>query len=262
MKYKWNAEDYEKHSFSQKKWAKELINKLKLNGNESILDIGCGDGKISAEIAQNLPNGKVVAIDNSENMINLACKNYPHTKYPNLNFKIMDASDLNFFEEFDIVFSNAALHWIKDHNPVLQGIYNALKHRGKAVVQMGGKGNALEVINVINEITKFNPWKKFFEDFTFPYSFFSVDEYSSMLKLNNFKIIYIKIIPKIMVHENIEYFKGWIRTTWLPYLNQIPEHLQDKFINLIAKNYSKNHLPDEKGRILVKMKRLEFIAVK
>lgn len=94
--YSWNAKDYEKNSLAQQKWARELIANLNLTGVEDILDLGCGDGKVTVEIAQLVGDGSVVGIDNSRQMIDLAKENYPQNKHPNLSFQIMDASDLSF----------------------------------------------------------------------------------------------------------------------------------------------------------------------
>lgn len=149
--YSWDAKDYSKNSANQLQWAKELIPKLKLSGNEKLLDIGCGDGKITAELAQNLPNGSVIGIDNSEAMINLAKTSFAEKSYPNLSFQRMDARELKFVEQFDRVFSNAALHWIIDHRPVLNGVYKSLKMSGKLLFQMGGKGNAQDILGIIDE---------------------------------------------------------------------------------------------------------------
>jgi trans-aconitate methyltransferase len=114
--YVWNADDYAKHSSSQYKWARELIPKLKLSGNEALLDIGCGDGKATAAVAKCLPSGCAVGIDISEDMINLARGTFSHKAYPNLSFQRMDALALTFQARFDRVFSNAALHWISTTN--------------------------------------------------------------------------------------------------------------------------------------------------
>jgi len=130
-KYDWNANDYAEHSKAQQKWARELIAKLHLQGSENILDIGCGDGKVTAEIATAVPNGPVLGIDNSRAMVELAQKKYPVDKFPNLNFKLADARNLNFKQQFEIVFSNATLHWVRNHVPVLEGIYQCLCPGGR-----------------------------------------------------------------------------------------------------------------------------------
>ncbi len=94
--YTWNAKDYAANSQNQLKWAKELIPKLCLKGNEALLDIGCGDGKITAALARCLPKGKAVGIDSSAQMINLAQSTFSVSENPNLAFKLMDARSLVF----------------------------------------------------------------------------------------------------------------------------------------------------------------------
>ncbi len=128
--FTWNAADYHTSSPAQYQWAQELIAKLGLAGNERVLDIGCGDGKVTAEISRHLPEGKVTGVDNSPEMIRFAFDHFPRTEYRNLTFVRMDARELSFLEEFDVVFSNAALHWIPDHKPVLTGIARSLHPGG------------------------------------------------------------------------------------------------------------------------------------
>ncbi len=260
--YKWNAEEYAIHSAPQQKWARELIGKLNLKGNEIFLDIGCGDGKVTAEIATYLKNGTVVGIDNSGEMIFLATEKFPTSKYPNLSFRKVDARALPFHQEFDIAFSNAALHWVLDHGPVLEGIYQSLKPDGKVVVQMGGKGNASQVLEVLNETMCKNNWEEYFHNFSFPYGFYSPEEYGHWLRGAGFEIINLEFKPKNMVHETTEKFKGWLRSTWLPYLDRIPEILREEFIDALTLKYLERNPPDNEGKINTGMQRLEFVATK
>lgn len=120
--YSWNAKDYEKNSQAQQKWARELIANLNLTGAEDILDLGCGDGKVTAEIASLVGDGSVVGVDSSRQMIARAKEKYPQNQHPNLSFQVMDASDLSFEGCFDLAFSNAVLHWVKNHKPVVEGL--------------------------------------------------------------------------------------------------------------------------------------------
>lgn len=91
-----------------------------------MIDIGCGDGSVTAAIASRLPHGAVAGIDRSREMIRFARKQYPSSIYPNLSFVCMDAQNLTFTEEFDVAFSNAAIHGITDQWPVLAGIAQVL----------------------------------------------------------------------------------------------------------------------------------------
>jgi trans-aconitate 2-methyltransferase len=260
--YKWDAKDYQDNSAVQQKWARELIAKIGLKGREAVLDIGCGDGKITAEISKELPDGSIIGVDNSMEMIDLASKNFPCESYKNISFKLCDAKELFFCNEFDMVFSNATLHWVKNHTPVLQGIKKALKKNGKLLIQMGGKGNAREIIEVVDSIKSKLEWEEYFMDFEFPYSFFGSDEYKILLYNAGFKINYIKLINKDMTHNGKEGLKGWFRTTWFPYTNRIPENLRDLFIDEVINNYIKKYPLDNNGYTHVKMVRLEIMAEK
>jgi trans-aconitate 2-methyltransferase len=260
--YNWNAEDYQQNSAAQQQWACELIAKLALTGSENLLDLGCGDGKITAEIADRLPNGTVIGIDNSSSMITLARQQYPANRYPNLTFERMDARALAFENRFDVVFSNAVLHWIKDHRPVIGGLFKSLKPEGKILLQMGAKGGISAYLAVLDQILLLPEWKIYFQNFEFPYGFMSVEEYEAMLLAAGFQIQRVELIAKDALHANKEKFKGWIRTTWLPYTERVPEGEREQFIELIATRYLEKKPQDAEGRVHVPMVRLEVAAEK
>src|SRR5471032_3383453 len=104
---KWNAADYAANSVVQQTWARELIAKLKLRGDEHILDVGCGDGKVTAELAHVVPHGSVTGVDASPQMIQFAKKYFPPSQISNLKFQIMDARKIKSSRQFNLVFSNA-----------------------------------------------------------------------------------------------------------------------------------------------------------
>jgi trans-aconitate 2-methyltransferase len=259
--YKWDAEDYKDSSSAQIKWARELLSKLDLKGDERILDIGCGDGKITAEIANRVSSGSALGIDNSEEMIKCSLKNYPSEKHPNLDFKVIDAQNLPFNREFDVVFSNAALHWVIDHLRVLQGIKKSLKPHGRILLQMGGKGNAAEILVVLDRIISKDTWGKYFQIFSFPYGFHGPDDYNLWLQQVGLKAKRVELITKDMIQKGKEGLASWIRTTWLPYTQRIPEGLRDNFIKEIVDTYVENHPVDSNGHVQVKMMRLEVEAI-
>lgn len=258
--YKWDAEDYQRSSSAQQKWARELIKKLELGGNERILDVGCGDGKITTEISSYLINGSILGIDSSEEMIKLAKKTFPRDEYPKLDFKIMDFRDVDFETEFDIVFSNAALHWVKDQLPILKGIQKSLKPGGYLLIQQGGRGNGEEILAKADELIKEEKWKPYFREFEFPYGFYAPDEYIGWLIQANLKPKRVELIPRLMTYEDLEGFKGWIRTTWLPYTQRVPESLRNEFVNALVSRYLENYPNWEDDGINLDMVRLEVEA--
>ncbi|MGZ4911398.1 MAG: class I SAM-dependent methyltransferase, partial [Halobacteriota archaeon] len=114
MTDKWDPEDYHKHSYPQYAFALGLVKRLELRGHERILDIGCGDGKITAELAARVSHGSVLGIDNSAEMILFAQNMFPRSVYPNLSFRLGDAVNLTFSQEFDVIVAFASLHWTAD----------------------------------------------------------------------------------------------------------------------------------------------------
>jgi trans-aconitate 2-methyltransferase len=260
--FTWNPADYHKSSAAQQQWAKELIAKLGHRGNERVLDIGCGDGKVTAEIARSLPGGDVTGVDNSPEMIRFACDHFPCSEYRNLSFVLADARALPFSEEFDVVFSNAALHWILDHKPVLAGIAKSLRTEGKLLIQMGGKGNAEQALGAGDIVQKRPEWAQYFSGFSFTFGFFDKAEYREWLIESGFEPIRVELIQKDMTYTSRQDLAAWIRTTWLPRLSRLPESRRSGYIEAVMDEYLKQYPADADGTIHISMVRLEVEAKK
>ena len=260
--YRWDAEKYAKYSGCQYEWALELIEKLQLKGHETVLDIGCGDGKVTAAIADCLGQGRIVGIDSSEQMIDLARRRHGHYANARLAFKHQDVRALDEIERYDIVFSNATLHWIRRHRPVLRRVRDAMKKGGRLLFQMGGRENAAALVAVIDSMIAASRWAPYFVDFAFPYGFHGPIEYSRWLTEAGLKAERVELIEKDMRHDGMDGFTGWISTTWLPYLERIPAELKQSFVKELTEAYIREHPPDTDGRIGVQMVRLEVEAIR
>ena len=128
----WNADEYHRISALQKAMADERLASLTLKGSERILDIGCGDGKITAAVARRVPHGSVLGIDASREMIAFASSNFLQD---NLHFENVDVRALTRRDEFDLILSFNALHWVVDQAAALRTIHTALKPTGRAILQ-------------------------------------------------------------------------------------------------------------------------------
>ncbi|OPX61726.1 MULTISPECIES: methyltransferase domain-containing protein [unclassified Methanoregula] len=261
-KLSWDAKEYSHYSAFQEQCAQEVIGKLDLRGSEHILDIGCGDGRSTAEIARRLHQGRILGIDASAEMIQYASSCYPAEKYPNLSFAVADARALEYRDEFDVIFSNAALHWITDHRPVLKGIFRALRPGGKMLAQMAGKGNAAEAFLAFAYLVQDPPWNQFFTSLRTPWACFGPEQYREWVLESGLKPVRLELIRRDMVHANRESFTGWIRTTWLPHLDRIPVSLRPAFIDALYEMCCKLSPPDSDGVIRFSMVRLEVEAEK
>jgi trans-aconitate 2-methyltransferase len=258
----WNPADYNRNSGEQQKWAKELIGKIQFRGDERVLDVGCGDGKVTAEIAALVKRGRVTGLDSSKQMIDFANRAFPRLRFSNLSFVVGDAANLQYSQQFDLVFSNAALHWIHDHRPVLAGICHALRPGGRMVAQMGGKGCASDVLEQIDVLMAEPRWEKYFENFTFRYGFHSPRDYRQWLAEAGLEAVRVELFSKDMAHAGREGFAGWVRTTWIPYTQAVDEAHRAEFIEELVSRYVKSHPADAEGLVHVKMMRLEVEAVR
>jgi trans-aconitate methyltransferase len=195
-------------------------------------------------------------------MIDCAQRNYPVGTFRNVQFQLGDASQLTFDHEFDVIFSNATLHWVLDQRPVVHGIYKGLKHGGKILLQMGGRGNAASVLAVFDAFRTSAEWREYFHGFSFPYGFYGPEEYRLWLSEAGFQKIRVELIPKEAIHADRSAFEAWIRTTWLPYTQRVPEEKRERFIRHLADEYLQAHRVDENGGVHVQMMRLEAEAMK
>ena len=258
----WNAAEYAAHSTVQQAWAREIINRLGLRGGEQILDVGCGDGKVTAEMAQAVPCGSVTGMDASPDMIAFARKTFPPAKNPNLRFQVGDARQIDFSARFDLVFSNAALHWVDDHEQFLRGAAAVLQPGGRLVVSAGGKGNAHDVFLALRPEMRRQRWRNFFRGMPLPYFFYSPADYKKWLSFFGFRIHHLELVPKDATYPGAEGFSTWLRTTWLPFVQRVPEACREEFIAGVTSRYLARHPLDAAGKVHVRMVRLELAAVK
>lgn len=258
----WNPHDYARNSSAQLVWAHELISRMAFVGPEAVLDVGCGDGKITAEFARALPGGYVLGVDSSPEFIAYASLHYPRAVFPSLQFERMDARSLNIDRRFDLIFSNATMHWVDDQQAFLRGAAQHLHIGGRLILSCGGAGNAAGIVAALEVVTSSSTWNHYFDGFDFPYHFHSPDEYSVWLAEANLAAERCELVEKDMIHDSPEDLAGWIRTTWIPYTQRLPDEQQERFINDLVSLYLDNRPPDESGHTHVHMMRLVVEAVK
>ena len=258
----WDPAAYAAHSAVQQEWARELIARMALRGDERVLDVGCGDGKVTAEIAQALPRGAVTGIDASPEMIRFARKAFPKKTAANLQFRVMDARHIQLDQDFDLVFSNAALHWVDDHQAFLRGASTALRPGGRLMVSCGGKGNAHDVFLAIRSRIRLPHWRGYFRKLERPYHFYGPDDYRKWLPKFGFTSAHVHLAAKDMTLNGPAGLAAWLRTTWLPYTQRVPEAAREQLIDSVVVRYMEKQPADHAGRLHVRMVRLEIEAVK
>lgn len=256
----WDPADYARHSATQQVWATELLARLPWRGDERILDVGCGDGQITARLAARVPGGKVVGADLSPAMI--AHARAAHRR-PNLRFEVMDARRIATPPDaFDVVFSNAALHWVDDHRAFLRGAARALRPGGRLAVSCGGRGNAHEVFLALRAVMRRAGWRECFRRIERPYFFHAPEQYVPWLTEAGFQPGRVRLAARAAHHPGAEGFAAWFRTTWMPYTQRVPEARREAFVAAVTQRYLERHPPDAHGQVVVRMVRLEIEATR
>jgi trans-aconitate methyltransferase len=222
---------YEKTSIHQREWGEKLIAELGLVGYESVLDLGCGDGTLTTQIAALLPKGRTVGIDASERMIARAREK----EQVNLTFLNMDINNLDFDEEFDVVFSNATLHWIKDHARLLVNVKRALRGHGRIRFNFAGDGNCCHFNEVVREGMKLPKFAEYFAGFEWPWYMPKLEDYEKIVGEYGFHDAKVWSENADRSFPNQEALVGWVeQPSLVPFLARIGNEAKTTFRDFVV----------------------------
>lgn len=254
---RWDARDYAKNSQGQFGWAMSNVDKLRLQPTDNVLDIGCGDGKVTAELANRVPAGSVIGVDRSESMIALARQSF---QLPNAQFRTLDAQALDYDANFDAVFSNSAIHWMPDQRAVVQGIARALKPGGRIFLSMGGRGTAAAPREVLAQLMEEPRWGGYLFGASSPHYFKSPEDYTLWLAELGLMAHRVELVPKPMRLAKLGALEGWLRTTWMTYTERLPERDRAEFIRVWAGRVARHCTTATDGALIMPMVNLEIEA--
>lgn len=248
----WNASLFESSHAYVWELAKDLVGLLAPKPGERILDVGCGTGRLTSEIAQS--GASVVGVDNSPAMVAQARGNFPE-----LSFETQDVCYMPFQEQFDAVFSNAALHWARPADAAAQAMARALKPRGRLVVELGGHGNievlvqgsyaALRRLGVVDP-ERYNPWY-------FP----TVGEYATLLERSGLAVVHAALFDReTPLGGGAEGLETWFRMFGVRLSEALRPEKFGQFLRLVEE-FAASRLWRE-GQWVADYRRLRIIAIK
>jgi trans-aconitate 2-methyltransferase len=241
----WDASSYSRLSGLQKAMADEVLALLVLKGNEEVLDVGCGDGKITALIAAHIPRGEVIGVDPSHDMIAFASTHFNPDIYPNLRFEVADARALPFKERFDLVVSFNALHWVPDQDPALRSIRDAMKSDGRAQLRLVTTGERKSIEAVVEDARKSPRWDEWFRDFEDPYLRLTADEYATAAEKNGLHVSHLNTELKTWNFGSRTTFFDFCSVGLVAWTKRLPENDRADFINDVLDRY--RQIPDDQG---------------
>jgi trans-aconitate 2-methyltransferase len=254
----WNGNEYAKNSASQKASADDFLQEVQFQGIQTILDIGCGDGKITAAMARAIPQGSVVGVDISPSMIETAKNSFSASK--NLLFQVQDAAKLAFNEEFDLITSFTVMQWVLDQSLALQCFERALKPGGKLWILMPTDLPAA-MKQALDKTISSEKWKGYFVQFAAPWRFYQPDEYRTLLTHAQLTPTRLDVVIQDQKFPSRALFHGFLKQ-WFPYLRPLPIDQKDAFLTDLLDHYMQIVPPDEQGRVSFIVDRLEVEAIK
>jgi trans-aconitate methyltransferase len=244
---KWDAQQYSEQARFVSDLGMPVVELLAPRKGERVLDLGCGDGVLTAKLLA--PGCDVVGVDGSASMVSAA-------RALGLDARVMDGQALQFDGEFDAVFSNAALHWMKQPQSVIDGVFRALKPGGRFVGEFGGHGNVATLVAALEaglrargvDPRPFNPW------------YFPTDEeYRALLAARGFVVDKSTLFarPTLLPGDVV----GWLETFAQPFAAALTEPERPAFFQSVMQA-CRPKLCDVDGRWIADYVRLRFSATK
>ena len=256
----WRAKEYHENSEVQQEAAMYLLKLLKIKGQESILDVGCGDGKITAFIAKELTQGIVCGTDSSSEMVEFAMNQFLPSKRKNLDFLVQNAEEICHSIKFDIVFSSFVIQWVKNARSFFDSAWKNLTKEGVLACTI-----PLSISDPLEDALAFlisqAKWAFYFEGFELNYYLRNGNIYRQLLLESHFIPTHFEIVEQKWVFSCREDFELYT-LMWLPHLQVLPKNLRLNFFNQLIDKYVEINPCFQDGSLSFDFTRVDFIAKK
>lgn len=235
----WDATDYACVSELQQNMAAEALSLLVLRGTERVLDVGCGNGRITDEIAGRVPDGTVVGVDSSSQMIAFADRYFGRAVRPNLRFAVADARLLPFRDEFNLVVSFNALHWIPEpgQEEALRSVRTAMEPDAAAHLRLVPAGRRKSLENVIEETRLSSRWERYFHGLRDPYLHLTPEQYVAAAERNGLGVRRVSTHDKVWDFRSRSAFLAFGSVTFVEWTQHLPEAKRLEFVADVLDRY-------------------------
>ncbi|MDT8357960.1 MAG: methyltransferase domain-containing protein [Methanomicrobiaceae archaeon] len=240
-------------------WGRALLETLTLKGDERVLDLGCRDGMLTAEIAVRLPRGSVTGVDSHQEMIEAARDRFPEAEFRNLSF-VFAPGELPFHHEFDLVFSVFAFRPDQDPLPLLQGISSSLRRTGRFLMQTGWRIEQDDIQALLDDMIVQEPWSRFFPGSSL-YREIQPRELNSLLHFAGLYPRRVECTHKELAFSGRGALMDWMERNWRG-RDRIPPARLLLFLEEFADHCFALHPPDMEGTVRLPVWLLEIDAEK
>ena len=223
----WDAATYDRVSSPQVEWAGPVLDRLELRGDETVLDAGCGSGRVTEMLIERVPDGKVIAVDSSPAMVAKAREAIGDRA----QVLLQDLAELRVQEPIDAIFSNAVFHWVLDHKRLFTRLFEALRPGGRLEAQCGGAGNVKTFHEAVSQLADRPPFSEFFQDWSGPWHFADDGATTELLERIGFTDVRCWLEDRPVVPPEPQ---DYLRTVCLGYhLEQLPDELRETLVGRV-----------------------------
>ena len=232
----WDAAAYQRVSGPQFAWGLEVLAGIALRGDEAALDVGCGSGRLTAELLERLPEGSVTALDQSENMVAEARKNLAPRFGDRAAFRAASALAIDDVAAFDLIFSTATFHWIQDHPALFTALFRALRPGGWLVAQCGGEGNLARLHGIAARVQGAPEFVAYFAGWAGVWEFAAAELTAERLRAAGFVDVETSIADAPTPFASSDDLAAFLRTVVLrPHFARLPDKaLRTRFLAAVV----------------------------
>ncbi len=223
----WDGATYDRISSPQQAWGREVLERLPLHGDETVLDAGCGSGRVTDMLRARLPHGRVIAVDASPSMVASARERLG----PEVDVRVMDLADLELEQPLDAILSTATFHWIADHERLFSRLHAALRAGGRLVAQCGGEGNVRHTRMAAQAVGAQDPFAEYMAGWDGPWNFSPAGLAQQRLLAVGFHEARCWLVPASVEPPEPREF---LRTVSLgSHLLRLPDDLRESFVEAV-----------------------------
>lgn len=238
----WNAEVYDRIGKPMRMWAQQVIDDLELRGDETVLDAGCGSGSVTFDLLENLPNGKIYAVDASAEMIASLSKQLDERGVRNVVPMQASLTGFTLPEQVDAVFSNAVFHWIPDDDALFGCLYRATKPGGRMRAQCGGFGNNANVLESVEAVRRDERFARHLGDFRDSKKYRRPEEATQALERAGWRDVRAKLWPQPVPFDSEDEATLYVQTILLrDHVARLPEDLRADYARSVVRETVRRH---------------------